>query len=333
MLSKKENFFETIQGGKPDRFVKQYEATTVVPGDPVNFFVRGDRYPGMPPMYDAWGTHVFWPAEDPGPVPDANEKILHDIEDWENIVKIPDLIANCSAEELWGPYIERAMKVDRGETLLTMLAPTGVFERMHFLMGFEDALCNLMLEPELMSDLAMAIGEYRYNGFKLMIDNVHPDAILSHDDWGTKTNLFCQPEIWREIIKPAYVKPYDFIHDSGVLLIHHSDSFCEPIVEDMIDLHIDIWQGVLPQNDIVSLQKKFNGRIAFQGGIDAAVVDKPGATEEEIRENVRHCCETYATGGYFIPSITYGGPGTINKSVDPIIDDEIDRCSKEFFGN
>ena len=332
MLSKRENFLETVRGGKPDRLVKQYEAIAMLPGDPVCFYVRGNRYPGMEPTYDKWGTRILWPAGEAGATPDPAFKVLEDIEEWEDVIKIPDLIANCSAEELWAPYIERMMSVDRCEQMTTVFAPTGVFERLHFLMGFEDMLCNFMLEPELMKDLAMAIGEYRYNGFKLMVENAHPDAILSHDDWGSKQNLFVQPDLWREIIKPAYVKGYDYLKEKGVFIIHHSDSFCEPIVEDMIDLHIDVWQGVLPQNDIVKLQKQIGGRMALMGGIDAAIVDRANSTEEEIRAEVQRVCRSYCPQGNFIPSVTYGGPGFIHPGVDDIVNEEIDKCSAEFFG-
>ena len=41
-----------------------------------------------------------------------------------------------------------------------------------------------------------------------------------------------------------------YMKDKGVIIMHHADSFMEPIVEDMVELGIDIWQGVLPQNDI-----------------------------------------------------------------------------------
>ena len=332
MLTKRQNLLETIRGGKPDRFVKQYEGTVMVPGDPVNFYIRGNRYPGMEPLIDRWGTRILWPAGEPGAVPDASLKVLEDVTTWKEVVKIPDLIANCTGEELWAPYIERALQVDRGENFMMMFAPTGVFERLHFLMGFEDTLCNFLLEPEAMEELSMAIGEYRYNGFKLMVDNVHPDMLLSHDDWGSKQSLFIPPQAWRDAIKPAYEKGYNYLHDNGVIIMHHSDSFCEDIVEDMVDLHIDIWQGVLPQNDIVKLQKQLNGRMALMGGLEAAAVDRDDSTEEEIRANVRHCCETYAVNGCFIPSITYGGPGCIHPESDKIIDDEIQRCSDEFFG-
>ena len=99
----------------------------------------------------------------------------------------------------------------------------------------------------------------------------------------------------------------------------------------MIDLHIDIWQGVLPQNDIPKLQKQIAGRMTLMGGIDAAIVDRADSSEEEIRNEVRRACDAYAPGGHFIPCITYGGPGTIYPHGDNFIDDEIDRWNREHF--
>ena len=110
--------------------------------------------------------------------------------------------------------------------------------------------------------------------------------------------------------------------------MHHADSFMEPIVEDMMELGIDIWQGVLPQNDIGKLQTQLRGRMTLMGGIDAAVVDRENSTEQEIRTHVRDACERFGHGGHFIPCITYGGPGTIYPESDKYINDEIDLYNK-----
>ena len=335
MLNAKELFLETIKpDGKPDRLLKQYEGTIFMPGDPVNVYVRGNRSPGMPPHKDLWGTTIVWPKNVIAAMPHVTEetKVVRDVTCWRNFTKVPDLIANCSQDELWEPYLERCAQADRKNGLLMCFAPTGLFERLHFLMGFEDTFINLMTEEEAMEDLCAAVGEYRYNGMKLMVDHVHPDAMLSHDDWGSKTNLFMQPDIWRQFIKKNYQKTYDYLHDNGVVIIHHCDSFCEPIIEDMVDLHIDVWQGVLPQNDIPKLQKILNGRMTLMGGIDAAIVDREDSTEEEIRTEVRRACDQYAAGGHFIPCITYGALGTIYPQADKFIDDEIDRFNHEHYG-
>ena len=335
MLTKRQNFLETIKkDGKPDRVVKQFEGTAFTPGDPVNFYVRGERVPGMAPKKDRWGTTIMWPADSPAAMPHVTEelKVIKDVTSWREFVKVPDLIANCTEKSLWEPYLELAASVDRSENLLMMFAPTGIFERLHFLMGFEDMFINFMTEPEAMEDLCAAVGEHWYTAFKLMVENVHPDIILAHDDWGSKQNLFIQPDLWRDMIKKNYEKPYGYLHDNGVIIMHHADSFLEPIVEDMIDLHIDIWQGVLPQNDVPKLLEQIDGRMTLMGGIDAAIVDRPDSTEAEIRTETRRVLETYCAGGRFIPSITYGGPGTIYPHADKFINDEIDRYNKEVFG-
>ena len=114
--------------------------------------------------------------------------------------------------------------------------------------------------------------------------------------------------------------------------MHHADSFLEPIVDDMVEIGVNIWQGALPENDIVKIQKQVNGKMTLMGGIDASVVDRADSTEEEIRKETRRALETYAPGGHFIPCITYGGPGCLYKHVDPIINDEIDRYNKSVYG-
>ena len=201
MLNPRQNFLETVKpDGRPDRLVKQYEGTAFLPGDPVWTYVRGERHPGMAPKKDKWGTTIVWAAGTPGAMPLVTEetKVIREATRWRDFTKVPDLVANCSDQALWVPYLERVAKVDRETTLVMAWAPTGLFERLDFLMGFEDTLVNLMTEPEAMKDLCAAIGEYRYNGMKLICETAQPDIFLSHDDWGSKAKLFISPATWRE---------------------------------------------------------------------------------------------------------------------------------------
>ena len=226
--------------------------------------------------------------------------------------------------------LSSAAQVDRSQKLVLCFMGTGIFEQSHFLMGFEDALMNLLLEPESMQELVDAIAEYRFQYAKLLVDNLHPDIILSHDDWGSKTSLFMQPDIWRQFFKEHYRRIYGYMHDHGVLVMHHADSFLEPIVEDMVEIGVDVWQGVLPENYIVKLQKQLDGRMTIMGGIDATI-DREDAKEEEIRADVRRACSTYGPAGHFIPCMTYGLAGTIYPKTDEIISDEIEAYNREIY--
>ena len=51
--------------------------------------------------------------------------------------------------------------------------------------------------------------------------------------------------------------------------------------EDMAEIGIQVWQGVLPENDIPALQQKLHGRLVLMGGMGAAI-DRTDAAPEEI---------------------------------------------------
>jgi hypothetical protein len=334
MLTPKQNFLELLKpNGKPDRLVNQYQPFIPVMVDPCGKFTRGNRVKGLTTK-DRWGTEIAWPEEQFAAMPHvtAENKVLKDITRWRDYVKVPDIVGACSDPELWKPALEEAAKVDRDKYLVTAFMGTGIFEQCHYLMGFEDTLANLLEEPECMKELISAISEFRYNYLKLLVDNLKPDVILSHDDWGSKRSMFMSPSTWREMINPYYFKMYNYAHEHGVLIMHHADSFLEQIVEDMVEIGIDIWQGALPQNDLQKVQKQLAGRMIIMGGIDAAIVDWPGTAEDVIRAEVRRACVDYGPGGGFIPSLTYGLPGSIFPNVDPIITDEIARYNEEVYG-
>ena len=324
MQSPKEIFLELLKpDGKPERQLKQYEALTMALWDPINGYLRGNRQRGCTSQ-DRWGTTIMWPADAPGAMPLITEenKVCPDITRWWDYVHAPDLEANCA--QGWEECRALAREKAGDDRLIAGFMGTGIFEQCHFLMGFEDTLTNLYEHPQEMHELIDYITDYRIRYVKMLIDNLHPDLIFSHDDWGTKDALFMKPEMWREFFKEPYRRFYGYIRSRGVIALHHADSYLVPIVEDMVELGIQVWQGVLPENDIPALQRQLQGRMVLMGGIGAAI-DRSDATESEVRSYVSQALAAYCPGGHYIPSITYGLFGTVYPHVDPLIDDEIDR--------
>lgn len=332
MLTPRENFLETIKpNGKPDRLVNGYEPIKMLSPDPVLSYFRAGAERGRT-VVDPYGVTYIWPEDQPARVPfhtDEN-KVIKNIEQWQEYVKLPDIRTNVTN---WETVQAVEKDIDRTQYVATALLGTGMFERMHGLMGFEDALMNMYLEPEAYAGILDVILEERLTSAELLIDNLHPDAILSHDDWGMKTSLFMSPDLWREFFKPRHRKLYDYMHSRGVIVIHHADSFLEPIISDMAEIGIDVWQGVLPQNDILKLQKELAGSMTLMGGLDTAFMDRAEATEEEIREAVRSACEVYGPGGHFIPCNTYGVPGNVfHPLVDELSHEEVAAYNEKNFG-
>ena len=323
MQTPKEIFLELLKpNGRPERVLKQYEALHMCLNDPINTYLRGNRRRGSVSR-DRWGTTISFPADAPGAIPVHTDDltVCPDVTHWEETVHAPDLAANCAAG--WEDCRAAARSAAGEEKLLAGFMGTGIFEQCHFLMGFENTLTALYEHPDEMHRLIDYITDYRLGYVKLLIDNLHPDVIFSHDDWGTKDALFMHPDMWRAFFKEPYRRFYGYIRSRGCIAIHHADSYLVPIVDDMAEIGIQVWQGVLPENDIPALQRHLQGKLVLMGGIGAAI-DRSDATAGEVCDYTRRTLRACCPGGHFIPSITYGLPGAVYPHIDRYIDETID---------
>ena len=322
-MTPKELLFELLKkDGRPDRQLNNFEAFRFV-GDPVSVYLRGNRKKGTRYL-DRWGVTFDFPENAPGamPISTPDVRVLKDITQWRDQVKAPDIASNCA--EGWEEARARAKETSGDSYLTTAMMVTGIFETLHNLMGFEDTLTAFYEHPQEMHELIDYIADYRLEYEKMLVENLHPDAVLAHDDWGTKDALFMHPDTWREFFKEPYRKLYSYLRENNVIVVHHADSYLAPIVEDMAEIGINVWQGVLPENDIPAIQYRLDGRMILMGGIGAAI-DREDSTEKEIRNYVRIVLENCCPGGHFIPCVTQGGPASIYPHVFPIIEDEIRR--------
>jgi uroporphyrinogen-III decarboxylase len=335
MLTKRQNFLETIRGGKPDRFVNQYEALSLLMGenfamlDPINRAFP-PVIPGGPPVKGAWGVTARFELGQPGPMPmhDDAYRVLKDIRKWKEAVKMPK---TDYPDSDWEDIVKIAESTNRKETFVTACYFTGVFERLHYLMGMEDALANFYEEPELMHDLIKYATEYELKFAEQITKHCKPDALFHHDDWGTQKSTFLSPEMFQEFIKPAYMQIYKFYKDHGVeVVVHHSDSYAATLVPDMIDMGIDVFQGCQKTNNVPELVKKYGGKISFLGDLDNNRLDKADWNTDLVRKEVERACRENGTL-YYIPCLVMGGPGSIFPGVYEAVSSEIDRMSKEMF--
>ena len=326
-MSPKENYLRLIRGDNPQylchsaaysqgMFMDALVATNIRPA------------PGGSCL-DAWGVRHDWPIGDPGAVPvvTAQNKVIKDITKWDKHLNVP---WPSKLQIDWTDTDSRAAAFDRENYLLLGCCFTGLFELTHNLMGFEDALVAYLEEPEAMGELLDVLCDFKLEYLKLLIDHVHPDMIHIHDDWGNKKSLFMSPATWRQLLKPRWAKIYDYMHSRGVLVQHHADCVCAPIVEDMAEIGVDVWQGIIPQNDIKAVQKRLGGRMALQGGLDCTPFDYPGGwSESEVRGLVRFVCDEYVPAGHFAPEVPNGSP--LTPGINDILIDEMNSYGEHFF--
>ncbi len=329
MLTIRQNLLETIHGGKPDRFVNQYEFLNMVM-NPLMLHNPSPKY-GEENVVNAWGITRSWPIGTPGafPVHTPDKVVIQDITHWRDYVKAPSL---KFAEAEWEPFIQQAEAVDRSQQYVSAFVAPGLFEQCHYLGEIQETLINFYDEPEHMKELIRYLVDFELELAEGICSHLKPDALFHHDDWGSQASTFISPEMFEEFFLPGYQEIYGYYKSHGVeLVIHHSDSYAATLVPYMIDMGIDIWQGVMTTNNIPELIQKYGGKISFMGGIDSAKIDYEGWSQDVIAKEVKRACDENGKL-YFIPSASQGLPVSTFPGVYEATSQEIEKYSKVVFG-
>ena len=97
-----------------------------------------------------------------------------------------------------------------------------LFERVWTLMGFENALCNMCAEPELVHELFDRVCERNLKILDIVLQYDGFDAVYFGDDWGQQQGLIMGRPHWETFIRPRLQRLYDRVHAAGKLVAQHS---------------------------------------------------------------------------------------------------------------
>lgn len=326
MLTPRENFMETVRGGKPDRYSNQFEALALQWCSPQDVRHPDAEY-GKGPAKNAWGIYFEWPEGTPGPFPlqDPEHLLIKDLEHWKDYVKMPE---TKFPEEEWDWIVEEANKVDRSRQLVTAVSWPGLFENCHHMLDMEECMISLYEEPEIMHEIIELLTEYELRMAREIIDHIHPDALYRHDDWGSQRSTFMSNEMFRTFYLEPTKKIYKFWKDHGVeVVIHHSDSYGETLIPEMVEMGIDVWQGALSTNDLKKIAGEYQGRLTVMGGINNGIVDQAGWTPEMVDAEVNRVLD-WVDSPFIVPNCTFGGDISTFEGVYQAVTDSIERYNK-----
>lgn len=243
---------------------------------------------------DGFGIRWEYPQSGGGAaVPDCNCVVMDDVTEWREKVHIPD-----PAQVDWkAEYEKECMMIgapNRDLEVVEFGFGNGVFERLAALMGFEDALLAMAMEPEEVNALFEAITDYKVASLDYIIEAYHPDVITYYDDIATEKNLFMSPATYRELIMPHHKRFAQECIKRGVMPIYHCCGHAEALVEDFIDCGWVAWSSVQVSNDISKLIETYGDRFGFIGGYDSnGAPAREDATTEIVEAEVIRCLETY----------------------------------------
>jgi hypothetical protein len=242
--------------------------------------------------------------------------LFEDITEWRNHVSFPS-VKDLNWELISGRT--KAMWSKKESTMGYVVGNMGGFERINALMGFENGLCALY-ETEDYIDFINTYADYRIEQMHYIKKYMDADFMLMHDDWGNQGNMFMSPQMWRDIFKEPERRMAEACRNLGMHYMHHSCGYIAPSIEDLIEIGVEAWHSVSPNNNWAEIKEQYGNKIIFAGCVDPQVTDVPGVKEETVRKAVRDTIDILGKNGGLLCSSAV--MFSTVRGIDAIIDDE-----------
>lgn len=184
-----------------------------------------------------------------------------------------------------------------GDLELTM------FEMSWHLVGLEKFLVDMALGEDYVEVLLDRVAAFSTALGKRLVE-LGVDGIWFGDDFGAQNGMMISPKMWRKIFKPRYRELFQEFKaaNPNLLLMYHTDGAVAPILEDLIEIGLDVFNPVqpnVPGHDPQELKTKFGDRMAFWGAIDQQNL-LPNGTAAEIEVDVAEKIRVLGAGGGYM---------------------------------
>jgi uroporphyrinogen decarboxylase len=179
----------------------------------------------------------------------------------------------------------------------------GTFEQGHALMGMEELLRMMYINPEMVTILFDKISDIKARIAGAIVE-AGVDILWIGDDIGVQHGPVMDPELWREFLIPPLKKIINAARRvrTDIPVAYHTCGSIEWAIEGLIEAGVDILQSVQPEaNDCALIKKKFGDRISFWGGAGSQST-MSGGTPGDVRNEVMHLIKTVGRGGGYICS-------------------------------
>lgn len=231
---------------------------------------------------DAWGC--YWENK-----ADNMQGLIksHPLTEWKSLkfYKFPSPLTGDFGNEWDG--VEKIVHQNKGKKYILVRAAGGrLFERMHFLRGFENLMMDIADEREELFILRDKIVNHTLEGLNELFNKYDVDGVLATDDWGTQKQIMIDPKSWQKIFKPSYQKIINFVHKRGKHFFLHSDGYIMGIIPDLIEIGVDVLNTQFSCTSIKDLSEICKGKICILSHIDKQYT-LPMGNIKEVEEYVR----------------------------------------------
>jgi uroporphyrinogen decarboxylase len=188
-----------------------------------------------------------------------------------------------------------------------------VFSLPRYLMGMQNLLMAIVMEPELVKALVELSVTINLELAKEVVAR-GAKIVYTGDDYAYNKGPLMSPKHFREFFYPGLCRVMGGYKELGLYVIKHTDGNLWPIIDMIIDSGIDCLDPIDPQAgmDLGEVKAKFGNRVALKGNVDCAQLMTFGTPDEVIEATKDALRKGMPGGGYILSS-----SNSIHSSVKP----------------
>ena len=177
-----------------------------------------------------------------------------------------------------------------------------LYERAWTMRGMTELLMDMVDRPEFVEAFLDAIVEHNLVQIRRALA-LGVDAVYFGDDYGSQTGLIMGIKHWRRLIKPRLARMFAVVREAGRFVWLHSCGRVAELFDDLVEIGLNVFNPFQPEvMDVFALKRRYQGRLAFHGGMSIQRV-LPFGTPDDVRRQTRRLIEMGREGGYiFAPS-------------------------------
>lgn len=228
--------------------------------------------------------------------------------------------------------IRNIVKQNNGEKYVMGMLPTGIFQIMIHLFGFEDFMYQIAGNTEEFANFTEKLCDMCIAIIDKMAD-CGVDGIILIEDMGLQDRMMISPTMWKEIYFPLYQKMFAAAHRRGIDTISHTCGHIVSILDMYIESGLDVIQ--MDQQDNMGLEllsEKFSGKVCFFCSLD--IQNSIDYTKEQIFAQTEKMAKLLSTPNGGFMAKTYPQPEAIHITNEYMqnMADGFAAASKKLFG-
>ncbi len=205
---------------------------------------------------------------------------------------------------------KRKLYADRYAISLRSVTSHGLFQLACDLRGTEDFLIDLVTNKSIVFLIIEKIHEIISKLIEGALDaslGAVDIVELPGDDFASQSSLIVSPKVFEEFFLTPYKEIVGCIKSrmkNNVYVLFHSDGYMKDLLDFLVEIEVDIFHPLEPLpvysiDDLVSIKKKYQGRLAFLGAID--IKKSLSGCLSKTREEVKKSIDIFFNeGGYIL---------------------------------